>query len=340
MRSLRRLDSTASSPTAATTATRAPNGPTSCTQELLTVSAQTLSPTRLPGTPTSRLGHLRCACDPRARGSVPRRPLVGAAPCRSGRRQPGRGASRRRRRARVPRWLRRRPAALRRHEALAGARWGVSLGDGRGQRRRRVRARGGHRTVGGAAPTLDLSSPARRRRLLRRADDVLVDRRQCRPAGRPRTCRHRRRLPCCDVGGRHDRRRRRSGGDQAVGALMLTLVVTVAAGLGAVSRYAVDRVVTRRRRGAFPAGTFLVNVSGSLLLGLVTGFVLHHGTTNDVGTVVGAGFAGGYTTFSTWAWECLALVETGERRTGAAYGIGSFVAGLVAAAAGLGLALV
>src|SRR3954451_6118243 len=340
MRSLRRLDSTASSPTAATTATRAPNGPTSCTQELLTVSAQTLSPTRLPGTPMSRLGHLRCACDPRARGSVARRPLVGAAPCRSRRRQPGRGASRGGRHAGVPRWLRRWPAALRRHEALAGALRGVSLGDVRGQRGGCIRARGGHRAVLGAAPALDPSPPARRRRLLRRAADVRIDRRQGRPAGRPRTCGHRRRLPGCDVGSRHGRRCRGSGSDQAVGALMLTLLVTVAAGLGAVSRYAVDRVVTRRRRGGFPAGTFLVNLSGSLLLGLVTGLVLHHGTANDVGAVVGAGFAGGCTTFSTWAWECLALVETGERRTGAAYGIGSFVAGLVAAAAGLGLALV
>ena len=121
---------------------------------------------------------------------------------------------------------------------------------------------------------------------------------------------------------------------------MLTLWVALAAGAGAVARYLVDQAVTGRRRGAFPAGTFLVNVSGAFVLGLMTGWVLHHGAGRDVAAVVGAGFAGGYTTFSTWAWECLALTETGVPRVAAAYGVGSFLVGLAAAAAGLGLALV
>ena len=120
---------------------------------------------------------------------------------------------------------------------------------------------------------------------------------------------------------------------------MLELFVALAAGAGAVTRYLADRTVTRLRPGAFPSGTFVVNVSGSLVLGLVTGLVLHHGASGDVAAVLGAGFAGGYTTFSTWAWECLALTETGEGRTAAAYGLGSFVVGLGAAALGLGLAL-
>jgi fluoride exporter len=121
---------------------------------------------------------------------------------------------------------------------------------------------------------------------------------------------------------------------------MLALWVAVAAGAGAVARYVVDQAVTGRRPGRFPAGTFVVNVSGSFALGLSTGLVLHHGLGGDIGAVVGAGLAGGYTTFSTWAWECLALVETGTPRVAAAYGLGSFAVGLAAAAAGLGLALV
>lgn len=121
---------------------------------------------------------------------------------------------------------------------------------------------------------------------------------------------------------------------------MLTLSVAVAAGLGAVARYLLDQVISRRRRSRFPGGTFVVNISGAFVLGLSTGLALHHGLGGDAASVVGAGFAGGFTTFSTWAWECLALGETGDARTGAAYGVGSFAAGLAAAAAGLGLALV
>jgi len=120
---------------------------------------------------------------------------------------------------------------------------------------------------------------------------------------------------------------------------METLLVALAAGVGAVMRYAVDQALTGRNRGRFPTGTFVVNVTGSALLGLVTGLALHHGLGSTSTSIFGVGFAGGYTTFSTWAWECLALAETGAPRTAAAYGVGSFVAGLAAAAAGLGLAL-
>src|SRR4051794_41283699 len=108
---------------------------------------------------------------------------------------------------------------------------------------------------------------------------------------------------------------------------MLALLVALAAGVGAVVRYVLDQLMTSRRQGGFPVGTFVVNVSGSFVLGLSTGLALHHGLGGDAATVVGAGFAGGFTTFSTGAWECLALAETGAARTAAAYGVGSFAAG-------------
>lgn len=112
---------------------------------------------------------------------------------------------------------------------------------------------------------------------------------------------------------------------------MLTLAVALAAGAGAACRYVVDLLVTRRWGGGFPWGTLLVNLSGSLLLGLVAG-----GAGPGVGAVVGAGFCGGFTTLSTWAWESLAL---GLRSwAGWAYVLGSLGGALLAAAAGLGLA--
>jgi CrcB protein len=120
---------------------------------------------------------------------------------------------------------------------------------------------------------------------------------------------------------------------------MLTLAVALAAGAGAVLRYFLDQLVQHRTRGDFPYGTVVVNVTGSFLLGLVTGLALHHGLAATTTVVIGAGFAGGYTTLSTWAWETIALAETGDLLEASVNVVGSFAAGLAAASAGLGLAL-
>ena len=120
---------------------------------------------------------------------------------------------------------------------------------------------------------------------------------------------------------------------------MLTFAVAVAAGIGAVVRYVVDQVVQHRTRGDFPYGTVIVNLTGSFLLGLVTGLALHHGLGATATVIIGTGVAGGYTTLSTWAWETVALAETGDLLEASINIIGSFAAGLAAAGAGLGLAL-
>ncbi len=120
---------------------------------------------------------------------------------------------------------------------------------------------------------------------------------------------------------------------------MLTVAIAAAAGLGAVVRYLVDQIVQHRTGGEFPYGTVLINVSGSLLLGLVTGLSLHHGLPATPTLVIGTGFASGYTTLSTWAWESVGLAETGDVLEAGLNIVGSFAAGLAAAAAGLGLAL-
>jgi CrcB protein len=120
---------------------------------------------------------------------------------------------------------------------------------------------------------------------------------------------------------------------------MLSLAVAGAAGVGAVLRYLVDTAVQRRTGDRFPYGTLLINLTGSLLLGLTTGLALHHGLPRDPALILGAGFAGGYTTLSTWAWETVGLAERRAWAGAALNAIGSFAAGLAVAAAGLGLAL-
>lgn len=118
---------------------------------------------------------------------------------------------------------------------------------------------------------------------------------------------------------------------------MLTLLVALAAGIGAVARYVVDRSVQRRMTGPFPFGTLTINVSGSLLLGVTSGLATHHGLSGGAAAVLGSGFAGGYTTLSAWAWETVTLAGLRAWWLAGANVVGSFAAGLAAAAAGLGL---
>jgi CrcB protein len=121
--------------------------------------------------------------------------------------------------------------------------------------------------------------------------------------------------------------------------VILALAVALAAGLGAACRYLLDRAVQHQHNRAFPWGTFVINVTGSLLLGLVTGLAIHHGLPKVPTTVIGVGFLGGYTTWSTYMWESLALAESGALLVAGANLLGSLVVGIGAAAAGFGLAL-
>ena len=117
--------------------------------------------------------------------------------------------------------------------------------------------------------------------------------------------------------------------------LALVVGVAIAGALGAPARYLVERAARARWAGAFPAGTFMVNVSGSLALGVVVGLMLEHGLDPDVRTLVGTGFLGAYTTFSTYAYETVRRAEDGHPSVAVAYAIGSVAAATGAAALGL-----
>jgi CrcB protein len=121
--------------------------------------------------------------------------------------------------------------------------------------------------------------------------------------------------------------------------MIVGALVGVAAAVGAACRYLLDQVVSSRAGRRLPWGTGVVNVSGSLLLGLVTGLALHHGLGATAATVLGVGLLGGYTTWSTYVWESLALAGERDWAGAAANLVGSLALGLAAAAAGLGLAL-
>lgn len=119
---------------------------------------------------------------------------------------------------------------------------------------------------------------------------------------------------------------------------MTLLGVAVAGLIGAPARYLLDIAISARRGATFPRGTFVVNVSGSLAMGVVTGLALYHGFPVTARAVLGTGFLGAYTTFSTFAFETVRLVEDGAPAAAVANVLGSLFAGAAAAAVGLALA--
>jgi CrcB protein len=112
----------------------------------------------------------------------------------------------------------------------------------------------------------------------------------------------------------------------------------IAAVLGACARYLLDTYVTQRAAGPFPWGTGVINLSGSFVLGVITGAVLYHGVLPDLRLVLGTGFCGGYTTFSTFSFETIRLLETGRARAAVGNVVLNTAGGLLLAGAGLALA--
>lgn len=113
--------------------------------------------------------------------------------------------------------------------------------------------------------------------------------------------------------------------------------IGVAAGgaLGAPARFLVDRALRARLGGRYPWGTFVVNVTGSFLLGAVAGLGLDRGLPPEAETIVGTGLFGGYTTYSTFSVETVRLAGDGSWGLAGLNVAGTLSSGLAAAAVGL-----
>ena len=116
------------------------------------------------------------------------------------------------------------------------------------------------------------------------------------------------------------------------------LLLGAAGGVGAVVRYLLDTAVSARVRGSLPLATIGINVTGSFLLGLVAGLVLRGVADPAVQAVIGTGFLGGYTTFSTASYQSVSLALSGRWGAAVVNGVGTLAASLAAALAGLALA--
>jgi CrcB protein len=115
---------------------------------------------------------------------------------------------------------------------------------------------------------------------------------------------------------------------------MTTIVPWLGAGLigalGAYARFVVGGAVAARFTGTFPLGTFVVNITGGFLLGLLTGLAVR----GDAHLVLATGFLGAFTTFSTWMVEAQRLAEDGDWPMMWLCLVGSMLAGLAATGAG------
>ncbi|MEV7605276.1 fluoride efflux transporter CrcB [Paenarthrobacter sp. NPDC089322] len=120
---------------------------------------------------------------------------------------------------------------------------------------------------------------------------------------------------------------------------MTVLLLSLAGGAGAAARFIVDGLVRTRLRTALPWGTILINVSGSLILGFLAGLVMNGQAPGSLQLILGTGFLGGYTTFSTASLETIRLVQSRRTWLALVNGFGSLAASVGAAAAGLCMAL-
>lgn len=102
--------------------------------------------------------------------------------------------------------------------------------------------------------------------------------------------------------------------------------VVIIGGTGSVLRFMVDRAVAGRVGRALPFGTLTVNITGSAVLGLVTGLALDH----DAALLAGTAAVGSYTTFSTWMLESQRLGEERQMGIAAANIIVSVILGIAA----------
>jgi CrcB protein len=117
--------------------------------------------------------------------------------------------------------------------------------------------------------------------------------------------------------------------------------VAVGGALGSICRFLLTGAVQRQLGTGFPFGTLVVNVTGSLLLGVLLRYSLDTpGVSSEVRALLATGFCGGYTTFSAFSYETMVLLQAGDYRRAGGYALASVMLSLLAIFAGVELARV
>jgi CrcB protein len=116
---------------------------------------------------------------------------------------------------------------------------------------------------------------------------------------------------------------------------LVFVLLALAGGLGATSRLLLDGIIRSRSSATLPWATIIINLTGSFLLGLITGLVTAQVLPDGWHLIAGSGFLGGYTTFSTASFETVRLLQERKWIPALLNGLGVLV--VATAAAGLGL---
>lgn len=117
------------------------------------------------------------------------------------------------------------------------------------------------------------------------------------------------------------------------------LVISLGGALGALSRYGLGVWISNKWNQGFPLHTFLINVSGAFLLGFLNILFIERLTVSPLWRLgIGVGFLGAFTTFSTFGFEVISLLEGGSFFTAGLYTLLSIVVGFTGVALGVGLA--
>ncbi len=117
--------------------------------------------------------------------------------------------------------------------------------------------------------------------------------------------------------------------------MLNVLLVALGGGLGAAGRFGVSLVMPARSDG-WPWATFTINVAGSLMIGVLAGWLAMRGGAGEPWRLfLGVGVLGGFTTFSAYSLETMRMIERNDWVGASAYSIGSVIVGLVAVGLGL-----
>lgn len=114
---------------------------------------------------------------------------------------------------------------------------------------------------------------------------------------------------------------------------MKILYIAFGGAIGAVGRYLIASIFNNSKTG-FPTGTFLVNIFGSLLIGLLMGFFAKANLSENIKFFLIIGILGGFTTFSSFAYESIDLLRNGEVKIALLYILGTNIIGILLAGGG------
>ena len=116
---------------------------------------------------------------------------------------------------------------------------------------------------------------------------------------------------------------------------MRIFLLLVFGALGTLARYILQGVIQTRVGGTFPSGTLVVNLIGCFLIGGIGEYALLHLSFPPEWRIgITVGFIGGFTTFSTYCWETVRMLQDGQWRNGTIYVFASLIGGLICASAG------